>query len=109
MAPLAIGLAYGVAHVFLTPMTGCSVNPARSVGGLVGAWIRGNDKNLWEDIWVFICAPGVGGLWAGAFDRGQSMMGMKDHEFVEEEVFEIGVDKDTHSLVVIDKKKGRDV
>jgi aquaporin Z len=56
-ALLAIPLALVLAHLALVTVTGCSVNPARSLGpAIVGG--------EWNDIWVFILAPLAGGLLA---------------------------------------------
>ena len=55
-AGLAIGLSLILIHLMCINLTGTSVNPARSIGP---ALFAGGDalKNLW----VFICAPLVGG------------------------------------------------
>ena len=55
-AGLAIGLTLILIHLMCINLTGTSVNPARSIGP---ALFAGGDalKNLW----VFICAPLVGG------------------------------------------------
>merc|ERR1719216_27259 len=39
-APLAIGFAYFVAHLILGPITGASLNPARSIASIIPASIR---------------------------------------------------------------------
>ena len=58
-AGLAIGLTLILVHLVCINLTGTSVNPARSIGP---ALFAGGDalKNLW----VFICAPLVGGACA---------------------------------------------
>ncbi len=62
-AGLAIGLALTVVHLIGIPLTGTSVNPARSLGP---ALIIGHDAI--KQVWVFILAPLVGGiLAAGAY------------------------------------------
>lgn len=54
-ALLAIPLTLVAAHIALIPITGCSVNPARSFGpALVGG--------EWNDFWVFVLAPLAGGV-----------------------------------------------
>jgi len=42
LAPLPIGLAVFVAHIFLIPITGCSINPTRSFGPALvsGYWVN---------------------------------------------------------------------
>jgi len=55
---LMIGLTVSLCHLLLVPYTGCSVNPARSLGPAV---VQGNFK----DQWVFWIGPLSGGLVAG--------------------------------------------
>ncbi len=56
-AGIAIGLALGAVHLIGIPITGTSVNPARSIGP---ALIVGG--HALSQLWVFIVAPLVGGL-----------------------------------------------
>ena len=55
-AGLAIGLALTVVHLFGIPLTGTSVNPARSLGPAI---VVGGDAL--SQVWLFIVAPLVGG------------------------------------------------
>jgi aquaporin Z len=55
-AGLAIGLALAVVHLVGIPLTGTSVNPARSLGPALV--VRGDALN---QVWLFIVAPLVGG------------------------------------------------
>ena len=55
-AGLAIGLSLILIHLVCINLTGTSVNPARSIGPAIFA---GGDAL--KDLWVFICAPLVGG------------------------------------------------
>jgi aquaporin Z len=61
LAPLAIGLALALIHLICIPVTGTSVNPARSLGPAIfqGSWAL-------SQIWVFIAAPLVGGAVGGS-------------------------------------------
>jgi aquaporin Z len=59
-AGLAIGMALTVVHLIGIPLTGTSVNPARSLGP---ALIVGGDAL--SQVWLFILAPLVGGILAG--------------------------------------------
>jgi len=61
MAGVAIGVTLTVVHLIGIPLTGTSVNPARSLGP---ALIVGG-SNL-SQIWLFIIAPLVGGAVAAA-------------------------------------------
>jgi aquaporin Z len=58
-AGLAIGMALTVVHLIGIPLTGTSVNPARSLGP---ALIVGGDAL--SQVWLFIVAPLVGGILA---------------------------------------------
>lgn len=63
-AGLAIGLALTVVHLLGIPLTGTSVNPARSLGPAV---ILGGDAL--SQVWLFIVAPLVGGIAAAGVYR----------------------------------------
>jgi aquaporin Z len=72
-APLAIGLTLTVIHLISIPVSGTSVNPARSIAtAIYGAdWAR-------AELWVFIIVPIVGGLFAGytwKFLFGRTLLG----------------------------------
>jgi aquaporin Z len=59
-ALLAIPLSLFAIHLALIPLTGSSVNPARTLGpDLVGA-------TAWSDIWIYLLAPPAGAIigWA---------------------------------------------
>ena len=60
MGPLAIGLALAMIHFVAIPLTGTSVNPARSIG--VGVF-AGTDAIV--QLWLFVVAPLVGAAIAG--------------------------------------------
>ncbi len=49
-APLAIGLAVVIVHLAAVPLTGGSVNPARSLGPAVAS-------GTWADHWIYWAAP----------------------------------------------------
>jgi aquaporin Z len=61
LAPIAIGLALTLIHLVSIPVTGTSVNPARSTGVafFAGSWAL-------EQLWLFWVAPLFGGLVGGA-------------------------------------------
>ncbi len=68
MAGLAIGLTLVVIHLVAIPITGTSVNPARSFGPAIFA----GGKALTQ-LWLFLIAPVVGGIlaavvWKGVFE-----------------------------------------
>ena len=56
LAGLAIGLSLILIHLVCINLTGTSVNPARSLGPALFA-----GGQALKDVWVFICAPLVGG------------------------------------------------
>ena len=58
-AGLAIGLSLILIHLVCINLTGTSVNPARSIGPALFA-----GGQALKDLWVFICAPLVGGALA---------------------------------------------
>jgi aquaporin Z len=63
-AGLAIGMALTAVHLFGIPLTGTSVNPARSLGPALV--VRGDALN---QVWLFIVAPLVGGAIAAVAHR----------------------------------------
>jgi len=67
-APIAIGFQVFLAHLFLMPITGCSINPTRSFGPAFVATLDGK-KELFDDFWIFLVAPVLGGVLAGIFHR----------------------------------------
>lgn len=63
-AGLAIGAGLLVVHLLGIPLTGTSVNPARSIGP---ALVLGGDAL--KQVWLFIAAPLVGGALAALCER----------------------------------------
>jgi hypothetical protein len=52
LGPLAIGGAVMICHLIAVPVTGCGINPARSIGPAIWGAQVGRD-----DLWLFIVAP----------------------------------------------------
>lgn len=80
-APLAIGFAVYLAHSFLIPVDGCSINPTRSFGPAVIASILHHPTpslvgDIWKHHWVFWVGPFIGSAFAvlafKAFDTSDS-------------------------------------
>ena len=65
-AGLIIGLTLTLVHLIGIPLTGTSVNPARSIATALGALIFNQDSEPLAMIWVFIVGPLLGGV-AAAF------------------------------------------
>jgi len=65
-AGLAIGLTLALIHIVFINVTGVSVNPARSLGPAV--FVGGNAM---AQLWLFIVAPVVGAVAAGALFRAK--------------------------------------
>jgi aquaporin Z len=59
-APIAIGLGLTLIHLISIPVTGTSVNPARSIGPALFA-----GSTALEQLWLFIVAPVAGAIAAG--------------------------------------------
>lgn len=56
MAPFVIGFAVFLAHIVLVPLTGCGINPARSLGPVIVNAIAGN--NVLDDAsYIYYVAP----------------------------------------------------
>ena len=61
-AALAIGVTVGLNSIFGGPISGASMNPARSFGPALAAW-------NWAEHWIYWSAPFVGaGLGAAAYN-----------------------------------------
>lgn len=58
-AGLAIGLTLILVHIVCIPITGTSVNPARSIGPALFELVGGNGRAMGQ-LWVFIAAPLIG-------------------------------------------------
>jgi MIP family channel proteins len=60
---LAIGLTLSFGILMALPLTGASINPARSIGPAIAA-------GIYDDLWVYIAGPALGGLVAGLLYKG---------------------------------------
>ena len=70
MAPTAIGFAVFLAHVVLIPLTGCGINPARTLGPAVVNSFAGNAKQVWDDAyWIYFVGPYVAAMMAAALAK----------------------------------------
>ena len=64
IAGVVIGLTLAVVHILGLPITGTSVNPARSFGP---AFIL--QGQAWQQLWLFLVVPSVAGILAGICSR----------------------------------------
>ena len=62
LAPLAIGMTVAACIMMFGPLTGASLNPARTLGPAIAA-------GVYTDLWAFLTATVLGGALAGAFNR----------------------------------------
>ena len=67
-AGIVIGLTLTFVHIMGIPLTGTSVNPARSFGPAVMMATQGDTTAL-SQVWVFIVAPLVGAALAALIYR----------------------------------------
>ncbi len=63
-AGLIIGLTLTLVHLIGIPLTGTSVNPARSLATALGNLIFTGDATAISQVWMFIIAPLLGGALA---------------------------------------------
>jgi aquaporin TIP len=78
MAPLLIGLSVFIGILFGAPLTGASMNPARTFGP---ALISGK----WGNFWVYLLGPFVGAIIAGLL---YEFVFVRTDKAVDDEVFE---------------------
>ena len=78
-AGLAIGLTLAAVHLIGIPLTGTSVNPARSLGPALFA-----GGTALQQVWLFILAPLVGGALAAVAARFISAPGVTEEALQEE-------------------------
>ncbi|KAK9126176.1 hypothetical protein Scep_015022 [Stephania cephalantha] len=65
LAPLPIGFAVFLVHLATIPITGTSINPARSLG----AAIIYNRDQAWDDHWIFWVGPFAGAALAALYHQ----------------------------------------
>jgi aquaporin Z len=63
LAPVAIGMTLAFGILMGGPLTGASLNPARTIGPAVAT-------GDYSDLWVYLAGPVLGGLGAAALYRG---------------------------------------
>lgn len=88
MAPVPIGFTVFLCHVMLIPLTGCGINPARSLGSAVVAL----DFNKF---WIFVVGPLAGGIVGAALHFIPLQYKNQPKEYSEE----------AQALAVVDEEK----
>lgn len=68
MAPVAIGMTVAACILMFGPLTGASLNPARTLGPAVAGMVTGQYNQLLQ-LGLFIVSTILGGALAGAFNR----------------------------------------
>lgn len=63
-AGVIIGAALVLVHLIGIPLTGTSVNPARSLGPALMTWVFGGGTTPLSQVWLFFIAPLAGGALA---------------------------------------------
>ena len=63
-APIAIGMVVLIDHLVAVPLTGASMNPARTFGPALIASINDIGGSVWNAHWIYWAGPIVGGLLA---------------------------------------------
>ena len=76
-APLAIGLTVVIIHLIAVPLTGASVNPARTFGPAL-------ISNAFDSFWVYVIGPSLGAIAAGLLYHHFFGAGQEDEEDAEE-------------------------
>jgi len=61
-AGLIIGLTLTLVHIIGIPLTGTSVNPARSIAPAVFVYLYSGNSTPLNQLWIFICGPLLGAL-----------------------------------------------
>ncbi len=59
-AGVVIGFTLTLVHLIGIPLTGTSVNPARSIATALNAWIFDGNTDALAQVWIFIVAPLAG-------------------------------------------------
>ena len=86
VAGVVIGFTLTLVHLIGIPLTGTSVNPARSIGPALLQMLGGNFEAI-KQIWIFIVGPLLGGVAAAFFCK--FLFGKKKGEIAPAEKQEI--------------------
>lgn len=62
VAGLVVGGTLTLVHLIGIPLTGTSVNPARSIAPAIFAYYYGGNLTALDELWVFIAGPMIGAL-----------------------------------------------
>jgi len=65
IVPVVIGFAVAGCHMMMTPLTGTSINPSRTLGSAFASiGIADCNQRVWSNIYIFLFAPVLGGILA---------------------------------------------
>lgn len=109
-AGLIIGLTLTLVHIIGIPLTGTSVNPARSIAPAVFVYLYSGNSTPLNQLWIFICGPLLGALiaallyWFLTYEEAKKVVKSKKVEKVSKKE-ELVTEKPKNNMVTSAKTK----